>query len=163
MYTIKDISWWIYVFRNRSIFFAATGQLCDVFCESKMWTLLDLIVAALYAIVLHWNAILGVYSVTLAMLTWRCPMWVTHLWYDCQSLTPAKTIYFVTHSTHFIIGRAHTPNNPWTTQDALIMKLLHVGGVLLKLKHGDVTERKRFPVYWPFVRGFHRSPMLLNK
>ena len=27
------------------------------------------------------------------------------------------------------------------------------------LKHDDVTKRKHFPRYWPFVRGIHQSPV----
>ena len=32
--------------------------------------------------------------------------------------------------------------------------------VMIHAKHADVMARKRFPCYWPFVRGIHRSPLV---
>ena len=30
---------------------------------------------------------------------------------------------------------------------------------MIKTKHDDVIKWKHFPLYWPFVRGIHRSPV----
>ena len=32
-------------------------------------------------------------------------------------------------------------------------------GCFYSMRHDDVIKRKRFPRYWPFVRGIHRSPV----
>ena len=34
-----------------------------------------------------------------------------------------------------------------------------VGSPNIAAKHDDVTKWKRYPRYWPFVRGIHRSPL----
>ena len=37
--------------------------------------------------------------------------------------------------------------------------ILNRAPLLLKLSHDDVIKYKHFPLYWPFVRGIHRSPV----
>ena len=39
------------------------------------------------------------------------------------------------------------------------IKSLSTGSKYLKNFHDDVIKWKRFPCYWPFVRGIHRSPV----
>ena len=36
---------------------------------------------------------------------------------------------------------------------------LTTGRVITRTEHDDVIKWKRFPRYWPFVRGIHRSPV----
>ena len=37
--------------------------------------------------------------------------------------------------------------------------ILNRAPLLPKLSHDDVIKYKHFPLYWPFVRGIHRSPV----
>ena len=55
----------------------------------------------------------------------------------------------------------HTLTPPFSTDMCMIFRSHQPTGLILSIikHHDDIIKLKHFPLYWPFVRGIHRSLM----
>ena len=60
------------------------------------------------------------------------------------------------------VSRFSRPQQDWRPHDAFHFEIGHVRtrrAIQREYTHDDVIKWKHFPRYWPFVRGFRRSPV----